>query len=265
MAHTGRWRELAGSRVLSAGLASWRNWPAALAARIPSDCALCRGSARGDQLCPDCRADVTHSMQSPVRRCPVCRLALETAAGCPDCALRAPAFDGVVAAFDYAMPGDLLVRQFKAERRFSHARMLAVVLADAVLRHRPALPGNTILVPVPASRASVLQRGFNPAAELARYLAPQLALRCHPHLLVRHQEGGRQTHMRRAQRLRQAPGLYACTRPIEGATVAVVDDVLTTGSTLHGIAVQLKAAGADAVWGLVLARTPYRQRTPLIF
>lgn len=265
MAHTGRWRELAGSRVLSAGLASWRNWPAALAARIPSDCALCRGSVRGDQLCPDCRADVTHSMQSLARRCPVCRLALETAAGCPDCALRAPAFDGVVAAFDYAMPGDLLVRQFKAERRFSHARLLAVVLADAVLRHRPALPGNTILVPVPASRASVLQRGFNPAAELARYLAPQLALRCHPHLLVRHQEGGRQTHMRRAQRLRQAPGLYACTRPIEGATVAVVDDVLTTGSTLHGIAVQLKAAGADAVWGLVLARTPYRQRTPLIF
>ncbi len=200
-----------------------------------------------------------HSMQSPARRCPVCRLALETGA-CPDCALQAPAFDAVVAAFDYAMPGDLLVRQFKGERRFSHARFLADILADAVRQHRPALPANTILVPVPASRASVVLRGFNPAAELARYLAPQLALRCQPDLLARRQEGGRQTHRRRAQRLLQAPDLYACTRRIEGATVAVVDDVLTTGSTLHGIALQLKAAGAGAVWGLVLARTPYRRR-----
>lgn len=259
MAHTWRGRELAALSAPSAGLASWRDWPAALLARVPSDCALCRGASRGGQLCTDCRADVMHSMQSPARRCPVCRLALETGA-CPDCALQAPAFDAVVAAFDYAMPGDLLVRQFKGERRFSHARFLADILADAVRQHRPALPANTILVPVPASRASVVLRGFNPAAELARYLAPQLALRCQPDLLARRQEGGRQTHRRRAQRLLQAPDLYACTRRIEGATVAVVDDVLTTGSTLHGIALQLKAAGAGAVWGLVLARTPYRRR-----
>jgi predicted amidophosphoribosyltransferase len=58
--------------------------------------------------------------------------------------------------------------------------------------------------------------------------------------------------------MRQASGLYACTASVDGATVAVVDDVLTTGSTLHGISLQLKAAGAVAVWGLVLARTPYR-------
>jgi ComF family protein len=164
----------------------------------------------------------------------------------------------VVAAFDYTLPGDFLVRQFKAGRRFSHARFLAAMLARAVMEDAQQLSQDTILVPVPASRASIMQRGFNPAAEIARYLAPRLSLPCRPGLLVRHHEGERQTHLPRVQRMRQASGLYACTASVDGATVAVVDDVLTTGSTLHGISLQLKAAGAVAVWGLVLARTPYR-------
>ena len=44
---------------------------------------------------------------------------------------------------------------------------------------------------------------------------------------------------------------------VDGAVIAVVDDVMTTGRTLHSIALQFKAAGAAAVYGLVLARTPY--------
>lgn len=197
-------------------------------------------------------------MRSEARRCPVCRLALGLERGCPDCAAQTPAYHRVVAAFDYTMPGELLIGQLKAGRRFSHAHFLADLLAQEVEHNGSPLPEHTILVPVPASRASIVQRGFNPAAELARYLAPRLSLRCRPGLLVRELEGGRQTHLGRTQRVQQASGLYRCTARVDGATIAVVDDVLTTGSTLHGIAQQFRAAGAVAVWGLVLARTPYR-------
>lgn len=247
---------------------AWRSWQAGVAAvrnhywaalqKIPSCCPLCADSAQGGGLCLACAQDVVASMRSGALRCAVCRLVQGPQGSCPDCAAQAPAFHRVIAAFDYAMSGELLIGQFKAGRRFSHARFLADMLAREVEHNGSPLPEHTILVPVPASRASIVQRGFNPAAELARYLAPRLSLRCRPGLLVRSQEGGRQTHLGRRQRVQRAPGLYRCTARVDGATIAVVDDVLTTGSTLHGIAQQFRAAGAVAVWGLVLARTPYR-------
>jgi ComF family protein len=192
-------------------------------------------------------------------RCGVCRLALsKNDAACPDCTQQKPDFDRVVAAFDYQAPGDLLIQQFKAGRRFGMARMLAEILAQRVNSATPALPRNTILVPVPASRAAILERGFNPSAEIARYLAYQLNLPCRPDLLVRHQEGSRQKYLTRAQRVQSALELYSCPARLDQAHIAVVDDVLTTGSTLHAIARQFKRAGAASVYGLVLARTPYR-------
>jgi ComF family protein len=184
-------------------------------------------------------------------------VALDNHHGCPDCSLRQPAFDRVIAAFDYVAPGDLLIHYLKIGKRFTSAGMLAGLLARAVRRATPALPGNTILVPVPASRSSIIERGFNPAAEVARSLARQLDLPCRPELLIRVQEGSRQTRLNRSERLHSVQSLYACPQRVAGASIAVVDDVLTTGSTLHSVAQQFKAAGAASVLGLVLARTPY--------
>lgn len=197
-------------------------------------------------------------MAGGAARCAVCCLAMDARGACPDCSRLAPAFDRVLAAFDYAPPGDLLIHQLKAGGRFTSAGMLAAMLADAVAAAVPALPREAILVPVPASRSAILRRGFNPAAELARCLATQLQLSCRPELLLRVREGVKQTHLGRAERASSARRLYYCPRKVEGAHIAVVDDVLTTGSTLNSIALAFKAAGAASVIGLVLARTPYR-------
>jgi len=169
---------------------------------------------------------------------------------------RIPDVDHVVAAFDYAEPGDLLLRRFKSGGQFVLAPILARLLAEAVRAARGPLPRTTILVPVPSSRAALLRRGFNPAAELARYLGRELGLDCVLSLVRREREGGRQASLPRPDRQRSASSLYSCARRIDGASVAVVDDVLTTGSTLGSIASELRAAGAGAVCGLVLARTP---------
>ncbi|PLC48907.1 competence protein ComF [Pollutimonas subterranea] len=162
-----------------------------------------------------------------------------------------------MAAFDYAPPGDLLIHNLKAGRRFTSAAMLVGLLAQTVRTAAPALPANAILVPVPASKASILARGFNPAAEIARGLASELNMACRPGLLRRAREGGRQTHLTRRERAGSVQHLYDCPSRVDGAVIAVVDDVLTTGSTLHRIAQQFKSAGAAAVYGLVVARTPY--------
>lgn len=231
----------------------------ALLARIPADCPLCGGRALGGRLCSGCLADVTASADSNLRRCRVCALDLTAYAHCPDCTFRVPAFERVWAAFDYMPPGDLLIHRYKVERRFALARMLAEILVRRLRNAGAALPRHTIVVPVPASSASIRLRGFNPAAEIARCLAQQLQLACRPDLLLRVHEGVRQTYLTRAERARGTGDLYACSGRVEQASIAVVDDVLTTGSTLDSIARQFKAAGAASVYGLVLARTPYRR------
>ena len=230
---------------------------ASLLRHIPSDCGLCGERARGGALCPPCQGSVTHSMRHGGARCGRCGLALGGLAVCPDCSLRPPAFERVIAAFDYAYPGDVLIHHLKAGRRYASAGMLAGLLHAAVRAAEPPLPDDTLLLPVPSSRAAVLQRGFNPAAEVARALARRLQLEYRPGLVLRRREGRRQAHLSRADRLRSVHALYHCPQPLQGAKVAVVDDVLTTGSTLHGMAAALKEAGAATVTGLVLARTPY--------
>jgi len=226
--------------------------------RVPCDCPLCGGAAAGHLLCSACRSEVLASRAAAPAHCPVCALPLRLRGQqCPDCSQLRPSFDRVIAAFDYATPGDQLVRHMKNQRRHAHARTLAGLLADAVLAAELPLPRHTIMVPVPASLGALKRRGFNPAAEVARALARRLPCALRPELLRRAREGRRQARLPREQRLSSVDHLYTCPVPVPGASIAIVDDVLTTGSTLDSIARAFKAAGAASVIGLVVARTPY--------
>uniref|UniRef100_UPI003342D973 ComF family protein n=1 Tax=Castellaniella defragrans TaxID=75697 RepID=UPI003342D973 len=249
MLDTVRWRE----RLAGMG-------PRALLARVPTDCPLCGARACGGWTCAACRPAPIRA--GDARRCPVCARRL-AAAVCLDCARRPPAFDRVVAAFDYEASGRDLILLYKARRRFDLSGFLAGLLAEAVAAAAVPLPASTILVPVPARREAILRRGFNPAAEAARALSARLGLRCDPGLLGRAGEGAKQALLGRAARRAAVRGAYRCWSVPQGCHVAVVDDVLTTGSTLDGIAREFKAAGAASVTGLVLAcAVPDAARSP---
>jgi len=201
---------------------------------------------------------------------------------CAACLAEPQPFSRTIAAFDYAPPGDALVLMLKTQLRLSMAPVLARMMAQA-LREAAAqtgalavgvpgagmsdtaaggrqcaafLPPDLLLVPVPASRASLRQRGMNPAAEIARSLAAELALPAPRLLLARRRETPRQATLGRRARQRGAAGLFVCTGPVRGRHVAVVDDVMTTGSTVGAAAAVLMAAGAASVTVLVAARTP---------
>lgn len=240
-----------------------RAWLSRLIDRVPSDCWLCDTRTRGGHLCPHCHQSVVRSRHSAANRCSRCCLRFAASRKCPDCAFLEPAFDHAIAAFDYEHPGDLLVGQFKMQHRFILSRPLGALLAGALHEHRAMLPTDPVVVPVPASRAALRQRGFNPAGLLGRHVAAALGWRYAPGT-VRRIDGPAgvmaQKHLTRQARMRNVQGLFQCAAPVQGQHVVVVDDVMTTGSTLHAIAVVLKNAGAASVTGAVLARTPAHDR-----
>ncbi|MBC7202697.1 MAG: ComF family protein [Pusillimonas sp.] len=225
--------------------------------RVPGNCPLCLTRTAAGWLCGGCRLAVCHSMLRGGPRCPACALLLNDRGECVDCLHKAPEFQSVVAAFDYHFPGNVLIHQFKQGRRYLLAATLAELLICRLQQLKSAMSGATILVPVPAGRPALKQRGFNPAGELARHLSRRLNLPCR-NALFRLKESGPQKSLGRRQRYEQARGLYGLrtSTSLSGCHVWVVDDVLTTGSTLNAVSHLLMRAGAASVHGVVLARTP---------
>lgn len=237
-----------------------REWLEALLTHCPSDCPLCGVRAAAGGLCIECQAELNRTFLASGARCERCALALDVHGVCHDCQALRPDFDRVIVAFDYVFPGTLLVHQLKRQHRFVLARMLAALLARRIRDSAMTVHSDTILLPVPASRSSLHERGFSPPAELAHHLSRALGLPCRTDILYRRHESGQQKRMDRHQRLVAASQLYACAQRLDGQAVALVDDVMTTGATLHSVSRVLKQAGASSVSAFVLARTPLRAR-----
>lgn len=237
--------------------------------RLPVACLLCGSRAAGG-LCRYCREAVTADKEE-VRRCPRCAVALrgKPAAGhpdCPDCPDLSAALERVIAAFDYHWPGDLLIERLKVQGRFSCAVVLAGMLAErcqtAIDLHSSKRTSPMLVAGVPASRRSLILRGFNPAAELGRALAVRMGWEWQPGLIHRAHEGQGQKSLGRRERRREVEGLYRCDARLQGRAVMIVDDVMTTGATLSAIADLLQQRGAAEVWAAVAARTPTRLEAP---
>lgn len=224
---------------------------------LPMPCALCGMTTRGAGLCRLCH-DMVQGKQGNGVRCARCALVLHPQETCPDCLVTLGSFDRVIAAFDYDAPASLLIHRLKAQRRFTDVPLLTNLLANAIASAWPDLPVNLRLVPVPASARSIRQRGFNPAADVARLLARRLKMAYRPSLVRRVTDGVKQATLGREARLMATARLYHLAGNVQGAHIAIVDDVLTTGSTMHSIARMLKRGGAASVHGLVLARTQRR-------
>lgn len=222
---------------------------------LPSSCALCGGPCKG-VLCEPCRKQYAQ----PRRRCVQCANPLaphEPVDHCGACIKATPAYDATVAAVDYAAPFDGLALQLKFGAQLALAPLCAQLVRDALLLHDGlALPD--VLCPVPLGPSRLARRGFNQALEIARPLGRLLGLPVQARWLARPLDTPAQstlTPLARKLNVRRAFEVEV-EADVEGRHVGVVDDVMTSGSTLHEVARTLKRAGAVRVTNLVFARTP---------
>lgn len=127
-------------------------------------------------------------------------------------------------------------------------------LMAAYLKREPAYEQVKIIVPVPLSKGRLKERGFNQAGILAEEVAAACGLSCIP-ALVKVAETPPQVQLDRGARLTNIKNSLRINKPslVQNKIVGVIDDVFTTGSTLSAAAETLLEAGAQEVFGLVLA------------
>jgi predicted amidophosphoribosyltransferase len=208
---------------------------------LPQRCVVCGDGKR--QLCSVCREELPRLEPPFCARCgaptawPVER--------CRECAGRRLAFATARAAVGYDQAARRLVHAWK-ERGL---RRLATEAAELVAERLPQ-PEVDALTFVPADRNRRLKRGHNPAERLARELADAWEVPCVA--LLERTRGGRQRGSSAAER-RTVRGAFRPTRAAP-QSVAVIDDVYTTGATAAAAASALRKAGARHVDAIAFAR-----------
>jgi ComF family protein len=212
-------------------------------------CFLCRGPSAAGALCEGCTTDLP---RTPNEHCPRCALPSAGSQVCGRCIVSPPRYDATRAALVFRFPTDVIVHGLKYRGEIALARLCAQLLCATGLRDDRV----DALMPVPLSAERIRSRGYNQAMEIARQLAGMLDVRLVPGLCERVRDTPAQMRLPFAERTRNVRDAFRCTAVSAPATVAVLDDVMTTGATLDEVAGTLKRAGTTRVVNWVLARTP---------
>ncbi len=215
---------------------------------LPAQCLLCAAPAQTANLCDGCRTDLP---LLPREHCPVCAEPTLAGAVCGACLARPPRFDHVLAPAAYAYPLDRLIQSFKYSGNLSVAPLLADLMLPAI--QAEALPD--LVVAMPLSTERLRERGYNQSLEIARLLGARLGVPLDTEVCIRVRHSEAQSALPFARRADNVKGAFVCMVDLTGRAVAVVDDVLTTGSTLNELARVLKKCGAARVTGWMAART----------
>jgi ComF family protein len=217
---------------------------------FPPTCVACARVLPADAFfCERCDGEVD---RIPEPHCSLCAEPGEFALGqCERCQRQQPAFDRAFAPFVHEGAIARAIHQLKYEDHPELARPLAALLRAEASRFLAAAPAVVCAIPLHTSRLH--ERRFDQAALLARELASTSGRSFRADLLARTRKTERQVGLAEDARRLNLAGAFVAQGPTP-KQVLLVDDVLTTGATARAAAQVLKAAGAERVQVLTLAR-----------
>lgn len=212
-----------------------------LATLAPHYCYNC--AKAGTLLCDNCKYDITHDVPSG---CILCKSSITSTGICDNCSVP-------YSRAWYAGERSGVLRQLIDGFKFRNIRSAYVPLAGILSEIVSELPTDTIVVPIPTVAAHIRERGFDHSLLLAEEFARQRSLTCIPLLkrAVRSKQrgAGRERRITQAQRAFRVNHTLASSPPY-----LLIDDVTTTGATLHYAAQALVDAGATVVWVAAVSR-----------
>jgi len=226
-------------------------WQKALDSMLPTRCVLCGLPSGPVCICTPCKSDLPWLGS----RCLRCALPLGSPGDkiCGVCIQKAPPFFRTICPLQYEFPVNRLVQGFKFRRQLAAGRILSHLICEHIALNEKDLPD--MLIPVPLHGLRMTSRGFNQAYELASYAGRVLNVPLNACALRRQRSTRAQSGLSRKQRRRNLRGAFSWHGSWKPARhVALVDDVMTTGTTVTECARVLKKAGAKRIDVWVAAR-----------
>lgn len=176
---------------------------------------------------------------------------------CYQCRQTPPPWDSLVAVSDYLVPLKKLIQRLKFYRQTQLAYGLARLLwLTWYFNEQKVLFGRPDRVTcVPLHRSKYWRRGFNQSALLAKPLARWLGGEFSPFLLTQVQKQTPQKTLLASARKTNLQNTFTCNVDLAGEKIILLDDIVTTGSTIFAVSEQLRQQGAQAIQVICLCRT----------
>lgn len=172
---------------------------------------------------------------------------------CGHCLSHQHHYDQVYSPFLYAEGIRYLIKKMKYQKKIHYARTLAQLFIEQSL-HANDFPLPQAMIPMPMHNRRLHQRGFNQALELCRFFASHYQLPLNYTSLVRNRHTQLQAGLDAVQRQKNVRHAFAMKTPLQYEHIVLVDDVMTTGSTVNEAAKTLKQNGVKRVDVWIIAR-----------
>lgn len=213
-------------------------------------CLLCSSPNDGHgAICPSCLNDLAYNTAP----CPACAKANTEARLCADCLIRPQTFiDKSRALFQYQYPVNHLIIHMKYKQGLDVANHMGEMLGELFIEDDSALPD--CIIPVPLHRRRLIARGYNQAVELARPLSRQIGIKLDTSSCKRIRATTPQASLPAKKRKGNVRNAFSVIEACDYEHVLLVDDVITTGSTVNELARMLSLAGVRRIGVLAVAR-----------
>lgn len=214
----------------------------------------CFGCHReGDWLCKKCKIKI---LPIKTQTCPNCKRITQAGRYCPRCAKKVCLSGVIVAAYFEEGPVKELIHNFKYNHIVELSKILGDLLENALRENQQYLGKNLLVTAVPIHYLRKAQRGYNQAEILAECVSMALKFPKNFKIIKKIRKTRPQVQTEAKKRRKNLINSIQIYKNISlsGTTVILVDDVMTTGTTLNECARILKEAGARRVWGLVVAK-----------
>ena len=215
---------------------------------FPSYCLQCQGVISAQEgLCDYCLADLSvfdlNKHSNLLHRPDIVEMF-------PHCE-----FDKLFACAFYQPPFDLWLKQLKFNNQIHYKKALQQVIKKqlTIFTNKQHLAAAVFII-LPLHKSRFFSRGFN---QVTQVWQPCLSsFKVLNNVLIRNKNTSAQSQLSKTKRIKNLQQAFSCTANLEGKTVVIIDDIMTTGATLNAATLSLKEAGAKQVWAFTTCLTP---------
>lgn len=219
---------------------------------LPRSCLVCSKNLYTDR--ESCCLPCYEKLPFQTNACNICGQQFNAPSDtCGLCIESPPIFKRCFCAFSYQPPIREIIQCFKYQQQPALAKVLAKLLFQEIFDHQLELP--EVLIPVPMHKSRLQQRGYNQAQLIANELSKLTNIKVDNNLLTKQTNGPAQASLSRNQRKTAVRGSFLASSEIPYSSLAIIDDVVTTGATISEITKILQQKGVDSIQVWAIAHT----------